>query len=68
VFEADAFNPPAPNAAPPQQVNGLEKLFAAKLDELKLDVNTIISVHAPGGGDRDVTKADLLKNIGKAGN
>jgi glyoxylase-like metal-dependent hydrolase (beta-lactamase superfamily II) len=65
VFEADAFNPPAPNAAPPQQVNGLEKLFAAKLDELKLDVNTIISVHAPGGGDRDVTKADLLKNIGK---
>jgi glyoxylase-like metal-dependent hydrolase (beta-lactamase superfamily II) len=65
VFEADAFNPPAPNAAPPQQVNGLEKLFAAKLDELKLDVNTIISVHQPGGGDRDVTKADLLKNIGK---
>ena len=65
VFEADAFNPPAPNAAPPQQVNGLEKLLAAKLDELKLDVNTIISVHQPGGGDRDVTKADLLKNIGK---
>jgi glyoxylase-like metal-dependent hydrolase (beta-lactamase superfamily II) len=65
VFEADAFNPPLPTAAPPQQVNGLEKLFAAKLDELKLDVNTIISVHQPGGGDRDVTKADLLKNIGK---
>ena len=65
VFEADAFNPPAPNAAPPQQVNGLEKLFAAKLDELKLDVNSIISVHQPGGGDRDVTKADLLRNIGK---
>lgn len=65
VFEADAFNPPAANAAPPQQVNGFEKLLAAKLDELKLDVNTIISVHQPAGGDRDVTKADLLKNIGK---
>jgi glyoxylase-like metal-dependent hydrolase (beta-lactamase superfamily II) len=65
VFESDAFNPPAPNAAPPAQVNGLEKLFAAKLDELKLDVNSIISCHQPGGGDRDVTKADLLKNIGK---
>jgi len=65
VFEADAFNPPAKDAAPPQQVNGFEKLLAAKLDELKLDVNTIISVHQPGGGDRDVTKADLLKNIGK---
>jgi hypothetical protein len=36
------------------------------LDELKLDVNSIISVHQPAGGDRDVTKADLLKNIGKA--
>lgn len=67
VFEADAFNPPAPNAAPPQTVNGFEKLLADKLDEFKLDVNTIISVHQPGGGDRDVTKADLLKNIGKAG-
>jgi glyoxylase-like metal-dependent hydrolase (beta-lactamase superfamily II) len=65
VFEADAFNPPAANAAPPQQVNGFEKLLAAKMDELKLDVNTIISVHQPAGGDRDVTKADLLKNIGK---
>jgi glyoxylase-like metal-dependent hydrolase (beta-lactamase superfamily II) len=65
VFEADAFNPPAANAAPPQQVNGFEKLLATKLDELKLDVNTIISVHQPAGGDRDVTKADLLKNIGK---
>jgi glyoxylase-like metal-dependent hydrolase (beta-lactamase superfamily II) len=65
VFEADAFNPPAPNAAPPQTVNGFERLLANKIDELKLDVNTIISVHQPAGGDRDVTKADLLKNIGK---
>jgi glyoxylase-like metal-dependent hydrolase (beta-lactamase superfamily II) len=65
VYEGDAFNPPAANAAPPAQVNGFEKLLATKIDELKLDVNTIISVHQPAGGDRDVTKADLLKNIGK---
>src|SRR5215831_1814365 len=65
VYEGDAFNPPAANAAAPAQVNGFEKLLATKIDELKLDVNTIISVHQPAGGDRDVTKADLLKNIGK---
>jgi hypothetical protein len=65
VFEGDAFNPPAANALPPVAVNGFEKLFAAKLDELKLDVNSIISVHQPGGDDRDITKADLLKSIGK---
>src|SRR5262249_30723833 len=64
VFEGDAFNPPAPNAAPPQTVNGFERLLANKIDEWKLDVNTIISVHQPGGGDREVTKADLVKNIG----
>src|SRR5262249_54623986 len=52
VFEADAFTPPAPNAPPPQTVNGFERLLSNKLDELKLDYNTIISVHQPGGGDR----------------
>src|SRR6266699_2475748 len=65
VFEADAFNPPAPNAAPPQAINGFERLLASKLDELKIDYTTIIPVHQPAGGDREVTRADLLKNIGK---
>src|ERR1051326_4576696 len=65
VFEADAFNAPAPNAPPPQAINGFERLFAGKLDELKIDYNLIIPVHQPAGGDRDITKADLLKNIGK---
>src|SRR5262249_51842398 len=31
IFEADAFNPPAPNAAPPQAVNGFERLLASKM-------------------------------------
>jgi len=64
VVEADAFNAPAANAAPPQTINGLEKLFAAELDRLKIDYTTIIPIHAPNP-DREITKADLLKNIGK---
>jgi glyoxylase-like metal-dependent hydrolase (beta-lactamase superfamily II) len=64
VVEADAFNAPAANAPPPQTVNGLEKLFAAELDRLKIDYTTIIPVHQPNP-DREITKADLLKNIGK---
>ena len=64
VVEADAFNAPAANAPPLQTVNGLEKLFAAELDRLKIDYTTIIPVHQPNP-DREITKADLLKNIGK---
>ena len=64
VIEADAFNAPAANAPVPQTINGLEKLFAAELDRLKLDYTTIIPIHQPNP-DREITKADLLKNIGK---
>ena len=65
VVEADAFNAPAANAAPPQDINGFERLFASELDRLKIDYTTIIPVHQPAGGDREVTKADLLRNIGR---
>jgi glyoxylase-like metal-dependent hydrolase (beta-lactamase superfamily II) len=64
VVEADTFNAPAANAPPPAQINGLEKLFASELDRLKIDYTTIIPIHAPNP-DREITKADLLKNIGK---
>jgi glyoxylase-like metal-dependent hydrolase (beta-lactamase superfamily II) len=64
VVEADAFNAPAANAPPPQPINGLERLFASELDRLKIDYTTIIPVHQPNP-DREITKADLLKNIGK---
>jgi len=64
VIEADAFNAPAANAPPPQNINGLERLFAAELDRLKIDYTTIIPVHQPNP-DRVITKADLLKNIGR---
>jgi glyoxylase-like metal-dependent hydrolase (beta-lactamase superfamily II) len=65
VVEADAFNAPAPNAPPPQTINGFEKLFASEMDRLKIDYSTIIPIHQPAGGDREITKADLLKNIGR---
>ena len=65
VVEGDAFNAPAANAAPPQNINGFERLLASELDRLKIDYTTLIPVHQPAGGDREVTKADLLRNIGK---
>jgi glyoxylase-like metal-dependent hydrolase (beta-lactamase superfamily II) len=64
VVEADAFNAPAANAPPPQTINGLEKLFASELDRLKIDYTTLIPIHQPNP-DREIAKADLLKNIGK---
>jgi glyoxylase-like metal-dependent hydrolase (beta-lactamase superfamily II) len=64
VVEADAFNAPAANAPPPATINGFEKLFASELDRLKIDYTTIIPIHQPNP-DREILKADLLKNIGK---
>ena len=64
VIEADAFNAPAANAPTPQTINGLEKLFASELDRLKIEYTTLIPIHQPNP-DREITKADLLKNIGK---
>jgi glyoxylase-like metal-dependent hydrolase (beta-lactamase superfamily II) len=64
VVEADTFNAPAANAPPPQTINGLERLFASELDRLKIDYTTLIPIHQPNP-DREITKADLLKNIGK---
>ena len=64
VVEADAFNAPAANAPPPQTINGLEKLLASELDRLKIDYTTLIPIHQPNP-DREIMKADLLKNIGK---
>ena len=65
VVEADAFNAPAPNAPAPQTINGFEKVFASELERLKIDYTTIIPIHQPAGGDREIKKADLLKNIGQ---
>jgi len=67
IFESDAYNPGAAGAVTTGVGQlAFQKLLASELDRLKVDYTLIISGHAPGGGDRDVTKADLMKAIGKA--
>jgi hypothetical protein len=68
IVEADAYNPGAPGAVAGPANSGqaaFQKLLASELDRLKLDYMYIVSVHAPSGADRDVTKADLMKSIGR---
>jgi len=67
IFESDAYNVGAPGAATTGAGQlAFQKLLASELDRLKVDYNFIVPGHAPTGGDRDVTKADLMKAIGKA--
>ena len=69
IVEADAYNPGAAGAVTGPNNSGqaaFQKLLASEMDRLKVDYNFIISGHAPAGGERDVTKADLMKAIGKA--
>jgi glyoxylase-like metal-dependent hydrolase (beta-lactamase superfamily II) len=68
IYQSDAFNPPATTAPIPtgNQISGFERLLASELDRLKIDYNIILSGHQPGGGDREVTKADLLRRVGRS--
>jgi glyoxylase-like metal-dependent hydrolase (beta-lactamase superfamily II) len=67
LIEADAYNPPADANAPmptppsPYTVNLLENL-----ERLRLDPARIIAVHYPADG-RVVTKAELVKAVGRGG-
>ena len=67
LIEADAYNPPADPSAPfptppsPYTVNLLENI-----DRLRLDPARIIAVHYPADG-RVVTRAELLKAVGRGG-
>lgn len=66
LLEADAYNPPAQaNAPPPAQVSPYNTSLVANIERLKLDVETIIPVHYPGDG-RKVTKAELMRVVGRA--
>jgi glyoxylase-like metal-dependent hydrolase (beta-lactamase superfamily II) len=67
VFQSDIYNPGAPGAVTTGTGQlAFQKLFASELDRLKLDYEIIVPAHAPGGGDRDVTKKDLFTAIGRA--
>jgi glyoxylase-like metal-dependent hydrolase (beta-lactamase superfamily II) len=66
IVEADAYNPGAAGAVTTGTGQAaFQKLLASEMDRLKVDYNLIVSGHAPNP-DREVTKADLMKAIGKA--
>jgi glyoxylase-like metal-dependent hydrolase (beta-lactamase superfamily II) len=67
VFESDAYNAGAPDAPArtAAEVDGFEKLFASEMDRLKIDYTHIIPVHQPNP-DREVTKLEFMKRVGRA--
>jgi glyoxylase-like metal-dependent hydrolase (beta-lactamase superfamily II) len=66
VYQSDAYNPGAPGATTTGTGQlAFQKLLASELDRLKIDYNIIVAAHAPGGGDRDVTRQDLMTAIGR---
>ena len=52
---------PAPNAAPAPPTAG-HLAMVQNLERLKLDYDTVVSVHAPNP-DRPIRKADLMAGI-----
>ena len=66
LVEADAYNPAAqPNATPPSPPSPYTLALVSNMERLKLDVNRIIPIHYPAD-NRAVTRAELLKWVGKA--
>jgi glyoxylase-like metal-dependent hydrolase (beta-lactamase superfamily II) len=65
LVEADAYNPQAANATPPSPPSPYTLALVANVERLKLDVNRIIPIHYPAD-NRVVTRAELLKWVGKA--
>lgn len=61
LIEADAFNPPAPNAPPPATPNPFSVNLYENIQRLKLDVVQILPIHG-----RVVTLEDLEKAIGRS--
>jgi len=62
---ADMFNaPPADTPVPNPPVIGTQVFVANVVDQLKLDFDTVVSVHAPNP-DRNFTRAEILKSLGR---
>jgi glyoxylase-like metal-dependent hydrolase (beta-lactamase superfamily II) len=62
---ADMFNaPPADNPVPNPPVVGTQVFMANVIDRLKLDFDTVVSVHAPNP-DRNYSRAEILKSLGR---
>jgi glyoxylase-like metal-dependent hydrolase (beta-lactamase superfamily II) len=61
LIEADAFTPPAPNAAAPQPANAYHVNLVENMQRLKLDVDRILPLHG-----RIVPVAELYRMVGKS--
>jgi glyoxylase-like metal-dependent hydrolase (beta-lactamase superfamily II) len=62
---ADMFNAPAAdNPVPNPPVVGTQVFMANVVDRLKLDFDTVVSVHAPNP-DRNYSRAEILKSLGR---
>jgi glyoxylase-like metal-dependent hydrolase (beta-lactamase superfamily II) len=62
---ADMFNaPPANDPVPNPPVVGTQVFMANVIDRLKLDFDTVVSVHAPNP-DRNYSRAEILKSLGR---
>ena len=65
IAYADMYNVPAPTAPTAPPTAGFV-VMADNLERLKIDFDTVISVHAPNP-DRPVKRADFLKDLGNRG-
>jgi glyoxylase-like metal-dependent hydrolase (beta-lactamase superfamily II) len=62
---ADMFNaPPANDPVPNPPVVGTQVFMTNVIDRLKLDFDTVVSVHAPNP-DRNYSRAEILKSLGR---
>jgi glyoxylase-like metal-dependent hydrolase (beta-lactamase superfamily II) len=66
LLEADAYNPQAATATPPNPPSPYTISLLDNIQRLKLDVSRIIPVHYPGD-NRMVTTAEVARWIGRSG-
>jgi len=64
LLEADAYNPQATTATPPNPPSPYTTSLVDNIQRLKLDVERIVPVHYPAD-NRAVTMAELLKWVGR---
>ena len=66
LLEADAYNPQAATATPPNPPSPYTLSLLDNIQRLKLDVQRIIPVHYPAD-NRMVTTAEVARWIGRSG-
>jgi glyoxylase-like metal-dependent hydrolase (beta-lactamase superfamily II) len=64
LYEADSYNPPAPDAPPPAVPSPYNLALLTNIERLRLQVDRIIATHYPADG-RVVTVAELRRMVGR---